>query len=245
MDEPLRFRRARVALALGLSLGLAGAGASQEVQVESPPDPGAEYLVDTTSEHLQQRSARYRWGVMGRLAQDEGLEGVGAGLFLQGPDWFRDVDMVSEPDPKLAGHWRVTITSHDLDLRDPPVGAAALQGEEVLMLSLGFGGEYFFKRQFRQLRDENGRPKFDRFGDPVVSRQNTPFLATWLESFHFLETRGTQPSTQDSEGAFNNTAVGVTLGLGYQIEGRMRFGVEHSFIGGPTSSSQVYLGSSF
>ena len=84
-----------------------------------------------------------------------------------------------------------------------------------------------------------------RAGNAVLQRQNSAYLSAWLEGFRFLESQGITPSTQDSKGAFNNASVGVTVGLGYQIKGRMRLGVEHSFVGGPISASQVYLGSSF
>jgi hypothetical protein len=208
-------------------------------------DLGGELLVDTSSNHNDQRAARYRFGALFRQASDRSLEGSGAGFFFQGPNWYRIVDMVKDPDPKTVGGWRIGLTHHDLDFKNSTPGVASLQNEEVWILNLGVGGDYFFKNQHRQKNDEQGRPMWDRFGDPMLERQNSLYLSAWLETFQFLHARGSQPSTQDPEGGFNNSAFSVTLGLGYQIKSKMRFGFESSFLAGPASAAQFYVGSSF
>lgn len=215
------------------------------IEDDDPVDIGAEYLVGGGPQHLEQRAARYRFGAVAKAAKDQVLEGFGAGVFFQGPNWYRDTDIVDDPDPKLIGGWRFALTSHSLDYQNAPSGTTALQNEEALILAVGVGGDYFFNRQFRQRRDAQGNPMWTRSGDPILMRQNSPYLSAWLESVHFMEISGTQPSTQNPDGGFHDSAQGVALGAGYQFKDKMRIGLEHSFIGGPFSSSQVYIGSSF
>ncbi len=195
-------------------------------------------------EHLEYRDARYRFSVLGRSVSGRDSEdSVGIGLMLQGPDWYRDVDPYSHADPKLARGWRLSVSQHDFDT--PVAGSTTPLQEEFILLTAGVGWDYFFKRQWKPVRDAKGHLQYDNYGRLHKTRTNTPYLSAWLEAMVFADVKGTSRAFQKDSGEFNNDTGALTLGGGYQFGSRVRIGVEHSIASGDFQATTLSLGSSF
>lgn len=96
-------------------------------------------------EVLARRDARWSVAVTGQFLKDDIVERTtGLGLEIRGPDPDRDLGRVV---PKLVGGWRVGINRFDFTYTDPRLSRTSTS--EVLMLNLGAGYDYDFRREAR------------------------------------------------------------------------------------------------
>lgn len=220
-------------------------GAPGSVAPPSADPQAGGYELDLSSPHLKFRDASYRWGLALRTVKDGsgGNRESGLGIWLQGPNWYRDVDKTNAPDPKFVGGWRVGYYDFDYSAG---TGLATVE-EGFQMLTVGVGADYFFNPQWRTVRDPvSKKPLYDpKTKGAKMARNNSLFLSAWVEGFFFLNQSGTSFAITDPSGTFNNNHGGLSLGLGYQIANKFRIGLENGFVSGPFQTQQLTLGTSF